>query len=577
MEEHILKWFKNLRTSVKLISTFAVMSLVLGAVGIYGLINLGTMKEDINFMYYERVLPISDMGRAETDYQRLRVQIRDMAFTLPTKEQKDATNEVRLQTIKDIKSSIEKYEETIITPEEQAILDQLHPALDNYLSLYETAVGYAYANDTESYLLMAPEFAESGNTVQGYLKDLIDLNVSLAQATYKESDVLYSSARTITIAVIILSVLFNIVSGLAISRLISKPLKEVSQLVEKVSKGDLTETTTINTKEEIGDLARSINHMVISLRKTVEGILQSAESVSASAQQISATTEEVASSASTQANDSQRISEMFTEIVEGADSQADNAQTMKELFLQLNIAIDSVATNADETAKLSDELNKVAAEGNEVVQASINGMEDVSTQIALLERDASRIGNIIKVIDDIASQTNLLALNAAIEAARAGEHGKGFAVVADEVRKLAEESSRATKEITSIIKGIQENTSRSVLAVSNGMDSTKRTGHAFTQISEMVAHSNKKTLEIAAASAQQSAQSTEVMMAIDNIASASAQQSAQSTEVMQAVESIAATSEEAAAASEQTAATSHSLANLAEELNESVSIFKTRK
>lgn len=572
-----MKWFKNLRTSVKLISTFAVMSLVLGAVGIYGLINLGTMKEDINFMYYERVLPISDMGRAETDYQRLRVQIRDMAFTLPTKEQKDATNELQLQTIKDIKSSIEKYEETIITPEEQAILDQLQPALDNYLSLYETAVGYAYANDTESYLLMAPEFAESGNTVQGYLKDLIDLNVSLAQATYKESDVLYSSARTITIAVIILSVLFNIVSGLAISRLISKPLKEVSQLVEKVSKGDLTETTSINTKEEIGDLARSINHMVISLRKTVEGILQSAESVSASAQQISATTEEVASSASTQANDSQRISEMFTEIVEGADSQADNAQTMKELFQQLNIAIDSVATNADETAKLSDDLNKVAAEGNEVIQASINGMEDVSTQIALLERDASRIGNIIKVIDDIASQTNLLALNAAIEAARAGEHGKGFAVVADEVRKLAEESSRATKEITSIIKGIQENTSRSVLAVSDGMESTKRTGHAFTQISEMVAHSNKKTLEIAAASAQQSAQSTEVMMAIDNIASASAQQSAQSTEVMQAVESIAATSEEAAAASEQTAATSHSLANLAEELNESVSIFKTRK
>lgn len=399
---------------------------------------------------------------------------------------------MQLQTIKDIKSSIEKYEETIITPEEQAILDQLQPALDNYLSLYETAVGYAYANDTESYLLMAPEFAESGNTVQGYLKDLIDLNVSLAQATYKESDVLYSSARTITIAVIILSVLFNIVSGLAISRLISKPLKEVSQLVEKVSKGDLTETTSINTKEEIGDLARSINHMVISLRKTVEGILQSAESVSASAQQISATTEEVASSASTQANDSQRISEMFTEIVEGADSQADNAQTMKELFQQLNIAIDSVATNADETAKLSDDLNKVAAEGNEVIQASINGMEDVSTQIALLERDASRIGNIIKVIDDIASQTNLLALNAAIEAARAGEHGKGFAVVADEVRKLAEESSRATKEITSIIKGIQENTSRSVLAVSDGMESTKRTGHAFTQISEMVAHSNKR-------------------------------------------------------------------------------------
>ncbi|MDI7740589.1 methyl-accepting chemotaxis protein [Lysinibacillus fusiformis] len=572
-----MKWFKNLKTSTKLINTFLVISILLGAVGIYSLINLGKMDEKIGFMYEERVVPISNLGRAETDYQRLRVQIRDMVFTSQTKEQKDVINEVRVQTVNAIENNIKEYEKTTILPEEQVILDKLHPALEEYLILYEKAVKYAYANDADAYQKMVPEFKEAGDKVQGYLKELIDLNVSLAKTTNKESDDLYNSARIFTIAVIILSVLLNIGIGLFISRLISNPLKEISDLVEKVSKGDLTETTAIDTKDEIGDLSRSINTMVISLHTTVEEILQSAESVSASAQEISATTEEVSTSAFTQANDAQTITELFKEIVKSAESQANDAQTMKELFRQLDIAIDSVAKNADETVKLGTGLGKIADEGGKVVRASIEGMKGVNSQMSILEKDANRIGDIIKVIDDIANQTNLLALNAAIEAARAGEQGKGFAVVADEVRKLAEQSSNATKEITAIIKGIQDNTALGVVAVAQGVDATYRTGEAFTQIIDMVSIAHDKTSEIAIASAQQSTQSSDVMKAIESIASASEQQSAQSSEVLIAVESIAATSEEAAAASEQTAATSQALANLAEELNNSVSKFKTHK
>ncbi|MED4041372.1 methyl-accepting chemotaxis protein, partial [Niallia taxi] len=413
----MLKWFKNLKTSTKLISTFIVISILLGAMGIYSLFNLGKMDEMIGFMYEERVVPISDLGRAETDYQRLRVQIRDMVFTSQTKEQKDAINEVRVQTVNNIENSIEKYEKTTILPEEQVILDKLHPEFEEYLILYDKALKYAYANDVEGYQKMVPEFKAAGDKVQGNLKELIDLNISLSNTTNKESDELYNSTRIITITVIILSVLFNIGIGLVISRLISNPLKEISELVEKVSKGDLTETTTIDTKDEIGDLSLSINTMVDSLLTTVKEIIQSAESVSASAQEISATTEEVSSSADTQAHDAQTITELFKEIVKGAESQAHDAQTMKELFRQLNIAIDSVAKNADETAKLGTGLGKVADEGGKVADASIEGMKRVNSQMSLLEKDANRIGDIIMVIDDIASQTNLLALNAAIEAA----------------------------------------------------------------------------------------------------------------------------------------------------------------
>jgi methyl-accepting chemotaxis protein len=180
-------------------------------------------------------------------------------------------------------------------------------------------------------------------------------------------------------------------------------------------------------------------------------------------------------------------------------------------------------------------------------------MEEVNGQVSLLAEDSNKIGEIIEVIDDIAEQTNLLALNAAIEAARAGDQGRGFAVVADEVRKLAERSGEATKQIATIIKGMQENTARSVKAVSNGMVESHQTGKAFENIVAMVAQTESKVTEIAAASEEQAAQTEAVMGAIQNIST---------------------TSQEAAAASEETAATSQSLANLAEELNGSISVFK---
>jgi methyl-accepting chemotaxis protein len=217
------------------------------------------------------------------------------------------------------------------------------------------------------------------------------------------------------------------------------------------------------------------------------------------------------------------------------------------------VAINSVASSAEEASELSNKTVGIAQDGGEIVRSSIGGMNLVNQQMLRLQEDSNKIGEIIEVIDDIADQTNLLALNAAIEAARAGDQGRGFAVVADEVRKLAERSSEATKQITSIIKGIQDNTQQSVKAVEQGVISSQKSGKAFENIISMVNDSANKVTEIAAASEEQAAQSSEVMSSI---------------------ESISAAAEEAAASSEETASTAQSLAQLAEELNNSVSIFK---
>jgi methyl-accepting chemotaxis protein len=335
-----------------------------------------------------------------------------------------------------------------------------------------------------------------------------------------------------SILILVITLAIAVVVGYYFSSRITKPIVQLTELAKVAANGDLTLQVSIKDKNEIGQLAKSINTMVLSLRSTVNGVLVSAESLSAAALQISATTEEIA---------------------KGSTNQANDAQTMSELFNELSLAINSVAVSAEQAAELSNSTLDIAQDGGKVVRASIDGMKQVYDQMSILEGDSNKIGQIIEVIDEIAEQTNLLALNAAIEAARAGEQGRGFAVVADEVRKLAERSSEATKQINGIIKGMQENTRKSVNAVGEGVVSSSKTGEAFENIVQVVNDSAQKVTEIAAASEEQAAQSSEVLASI---------------------ESISAATEEAAASSQETAATAQSLVKLAKELKQSVSIFR---
>lgn len=351
--------------------------------------------------------------------------------------------------------------------------------------------------------------------------------IELVEISRATSGILYT-----TIIVIALSILIGALVTFYIVRSISGSLQIVTEATERIASGDLTEEIPIQTKDELGQLANSMNVMVRKLRDLIGEVLHAAHNVASSSQEISASAEQIAT---------------------GSSEQASSAQAVNELFTDLTKAIESVAKNAEEAANLSRKTVEIAEEGGNVVKASIDGMNQVNEQMALLEEDSNRIGDIIEVIDDIAEQTNLLALNAAIEAARAGEQGRGFAVVADEVRKLAERSREATEQIARIIKGMQHNTGLSVESVSQAVEKTSQINEAFQRIAEMINESSGRAEEIAAASEEQSAQSHQVL---------------------ESVETISAASEEAAAASEEMAATTESLAKLAEELNNKVAVFK---
>ncbi|WHY83518.1 methyl-accepting chemotaxis protein [Siminovitchia fortis] len=521
-------WYYNLKTATKILSVFVIIAFIQIGANLFGLSNLGKMNSSIDDMYNERMQPMDYIYDTRFLFQELRVKWRDANTSDSSETFLNEVNDIRA----DMEKNIETYSKSALTNEQKKLVDDFWPEWAAFNETYDKSVREIIDGKKDIQSYDVSELDTHQTKIIGMLDQLKESGRAVAEQEHKNADHMYSSTKVVMIIILTLISLFSIVMGLWTSRVIVRPLRQVVGLVEQVADGDLTETADIRTKDEVGILARSVNTMVLNLREMVQNILGAAENLSASSEQVSASTEEIASASSNQAN---------------------AAQTMNELFRELSDAINAVAQNTEQAAELANKTMQIAQDGEKVVLSSVDGANVVSEQMASLEQDSNRIGEIIEVIDDIADQTNLLALNAAIEAARAGEQGRGFAVVADEVRKLAERSGEATKQITAIIKGMQENTALSVKSVQKGLAYTRKSGEAFENIIHMVNDTGNKVTEIAGASEEQAAQSAEVLTFI---------------------ESISAATEEATASSEETASTAQSLTDLAEELNASVAAFK---
>lgn len=528
-----MKWFGNMKTATKIITAFLIVSLIMAGLGIYSVLSLRSSNQNMKEMYSNNLISVRDLSAAQISYQINRVYVRDMSVT---------TDEAQIASFRDginagrqeIKEKVNNYRPLATTPKEQELLAEFDREFEAYNKLFEEALVLAGEDNPAAFnTFLNTKLNVQGQTVLSSLNGLIKVNVELAEETNNHSQSAYSSAFILTLSVVIAGVILSIIIGYLIARSISRPLMKMVHVASEVANGNLTQQADIYTKDEVGQLAAALNRMVVNLKELINGIVMNSQSVAASSEQISASTQEIAGTST---------------------NQSAAANNITELFKELSLAIDSVASSAEEAAELSNDTVRTAREGGYVVETSLQGMQTVNNQMKQLEDDSSKIGDIIEVIDDIAEQTNLLALNAAIEAARAGEQGRGFAVVADEVRKLAERSSDATKEITKIIKVMQENTKQSVRAVAESVEQSSMTSQAFEQIIQMVNTSSLKVNEIAAACEEESAQAAEVM---------------------DSVQSIAASSEESAAASEETAATCQALALLSEDLAKSAAAFKT--
>lgn len=335
--------------------------------------------------------------------------------------------------------------------------------------------------------------------------------------------------------------------GIWIAQHIARPIIAYSRAAQHVAGGDLTRHVAVQSSDEIGQLGTAFNSMVESLRTTIALVTSSSSSVATSSGQISHNTELMAAGTRQQ----------FSQTEQAASAVEEMTRTI----------VDN-SKNASDTMDIARQAREAAEQGGVIVKSAIEGMRriavvvgEVSGTVQSLEKSSKQIGEITGVIDDIASQTNLLALNAAIEAARAGEQGKGFAVVAGEVRNLAERTSKATHQISTMIKQIQADTAGVIAAMS---EETREVTAGIEQVDSAGDALNKIV---------RSAQAVEDR--ITQIASSNEEQSVVSGQIAKNVEEISSVTGETARGAQQIAHSAAELNRLTERLTQSVSQFKT--
>ncbi len=344
-----------------------------------------------------------------------------------------------------------------------------------------------------------------------------------------------------------LAIICVAIGWIVVVRYVVTPINSVVALAKRMSDGDLSaDDLIIKSKDEVGTLGTALNAMKHNLNDILGHLRNSSDNVAAATTELSATAQQ---------------------IVAGADTQESQTNQVATAMEEMSATVVEVAKNSQGASEASSETQQIAVQGGDVVRRAVDGMMSVAetvkqsaSTVEALGKSSDEIGAIISVINDIADQTNLLALNAAIEAARAGEQGRGFAVVADEVRKLAEKTTKATKEIADMIKTIQNDTKGAMTSmhegtkqVEEGVQLASEAGESLQQIVSSVDRVTDMVRQIATAAEQQSATTEEISTNITNIATVTSENSDGVKQVSGATED---------------------LAKIAEELKEIVSSFK---
>lgn len=489
-------------------------------------INDAVLKQDPSNP--ERSDQLQLMADAKMDFQLVRYEVR--GYTSSSNEKTEQAAFSQLETsIKNVDKLKAVFNATYGTE-----VAQLEASLRNYLTLVQA---YKTANDT----IVS---ARKDMTAQGY--EIVNLGEELSKIQRSLAAQDTTKARSMQIGGAVLALLLGIFAAIIITRQITRPLQQTLEVVNRIASGDLTHTITITRRDELGVLQQGIQRMGATLRDLISGIRDGVTQIASAAEELSAVTEQTSA---------------------GVNNQKIETDQVATAMQEMSATVHEVARNAEQASVAAANADTQARDGDKVVGEAITQIEKLASEVlrssdamTLLEQESDKIGKVMDVIKAVAEQTNLLALNAAIEAARAGEAGRGFAVVADEVRGLAQRTQQSTEEIESLIAGLQNGT-RQVSQIMLGSRALTDNSVALTRKAGTSLESITQTVSSIQAMNQQ-------------IAAAAEQQSSVADEISRSIVSVRDVCEQTAEASEETAASSVELARLGGQLQMMVGHFK---
>lgn len=539
--------FHNLSLRGKLLVNFAVS----GGVFILALIFLnlqiarvGSLANEVSDNALPSIVQAGKIGEF-----RLRYRIRSLEYMLEQRPGEREKLEASMASLnKSLIESIDAYVPLISSDTDRAILGRVREKA----AAYEESVLRAVAllkqgRGDEATQLQNSEWVSRANQLRDEVNALVKFNEDAAAALSTESKAARDQATLAGWSAVVLGPLLALGMSIWVAGLISSRLQQLVSAAGKISSGNLADDSLPEaSRDEVGQLVGAMKQMQQALRDTIRATRDNANALISTGRELGDGVQQMERSVAVQSSASSAI--------------AANVE-------ELTVSINHVSDNTGDASRLAQDSDRQAREGRRTVDQLIDEINQVSgvvttasERIGGLAIESEKISNIVQVIKDIAEQTNLLALNAAIEAARAGEHGRGFAVVADEVRKLSERTAQSTREITAMVESIQNSTQqvvteidRGVGAVQNSVDHARQAGDTIGTLQDIA---------------------RQVAELISEVDVALREQSAASSEVAKRIEEIATHAEETSAATAEAARSAQTLNNVASQMQSSVSHFR---